>query len=277
MRDKLTGIYKVVTPSGYIYIGQSRNMLERFKHHKKPSSPLGRSILKYGIEGHMFYLIHRLPNSVDQKELDCYEKFYIKLCQDSGCVVLNLTNGGLNGTPVQIVKDKIRNKILGTVASEETRKKLSTAKKGKPSPLKGRKLSKERIEQIRQYGIGRKHSEETKNKMSAWHKGKPKSDFVKQAVAESNKNRELKKKGYLKKDLPKVVKITKGVPHPNQRGFDNGNARVVMHTEYGVFVTLREASIMYGKSEQQLWMELNGRRINKSKFVYADVERRMAV
>jgi hypothetical protein len=56
----------------------------------------------------------------------------------------------------------------------------------------------------------------------------------------------------------------------------NGRARILMHKEYGVFCTLRQAAKMEGVSDPNLWMQLkeyksNGRntkRRNRSKFIY---------
>jgi 5-methylcytosine-specific restriction endonuclease McrA len=67
------------------------------------------------------------------------------------------------------------------ILSEEHKKKISQALKGKPKTEehkrksgqgnKGKKRSKEMIERMREVQIGKKHTEETKRKMSKSHKG----------------------------------------------------------------------------------------------------------
>lgn len=58
-----SGIYKWVSPSGRIYVGQSKNISSRLKwykggHIKSASMPkLKRSFSKYGIENHIFEII----------------------------------------------------------------------------------------------------------------------------------------------------------------------------------------------------------------------------
>lgn len=57
----------------------------------------------------------------------------------------------------------------GIEHSEETRKKISEALKGKPGPNLGKKLSNETKEKISKANKGRKQTEETKQKMSDNH------------------------------------------------------------------------------------------------------------
>ncbi len=62
--------------------------------------------------------------------------------------------------------------------SEDHKRKLSEAKKGKPSPRKGEHLSEETKNKLRLANIGKKHTEETKKKISLALKGKAKSPEV---------------------------------------------------------------------------------------------------
>lgn len=97
--------------------------------------------------------------------------------------------------------------------SEETKQKISNAKKGKPSKTKDIPMSEEQKEKCRiaatgkiqseehkrnisQSLLGNKHSEETKRKMSesakgkpSKTKGKPRSEETKRKIAESQKKR----------------------------------------------------------------------------------------
>ena len=58
----MIGIYKITSPTGRIYIGQSVNIERRFKQHKrktknyKPNTLLINSFNKYGAENVYLYL-----------------------------------------------------------------------------------------------------------------------------------------------------------------------------------------------------------------------------
>lgn len=79
----------------------------------------------------------------------------------------------------QEYRDAVSKRHKGKVLSEETRKKMSEARMGKPSARKGVKLSDETKEKLRQANLGKKYSEEVRRKVSeagkgrlAWNKGK---------------------------------------------------------------------------------------------------------
>lgn len=158
----MTGIYKITSPSGKIYIGQSVNIKRRFSEHNylkdKRASPLYSSFIKYGIEAHKFEVIHGLPNDVGQSVLDAYEVLYISQYKSCGYVLMNLDGGGMSRQKKKEV-------------SLETRQKMSIA-------LKGRKFSEEHRAKIAAASIGHKRNngrvftEEHKRKLSESNKGK---------------------------------------------------------------------------------------------------------
>lgn len=53
------GIYKIISPSGRIYVGQSENIETRWRDYKysKSQTRLIRSFKKYGIDNHIFEII----------------------------------------------------------------------------------------------------------------------------------------------------------------------------------------------------------------------------
>lgn len=158
---KKTGIYKIVNPNGNIYIGQARNIIKRWWTHKKriTTNLLSQSLLKYGSEGHIFEIIHELPNDVDQQILWEYEKLYIQLYKDCGCEMLNMHDGGGSGFK----------------ASEETKIKQSAKKKGIP------------LEQR----IGHEAAQIQKERMSLQFGGKKRPSEIVDKIANQLRGRKL--------------------------------------------------------------------------------------
>jgi group I intron endonuclease len=111
----IIGIYKIVSPTGKIYIGQSTNIkfrLTQYKYYKcKKQIKLYNSLKKYSFKLHICEIIEQC--SVEQ--LNERERYY----QDSYNSVEKGLNCRLTGT-----EDKIG------VISIETRKKMSDKKQG---------------------------------------------------------------------------------------------------------------------------------------------------
>lgn len=59
--NKICGIYKITSPSGRIYIGQSEDINRRFHQYKKLNCKkqwlLYKSFVKYGVDNHIFEII----------------------------------------------------------------------------------------------------------------------------------------------------------------------------------------------------------------------------
>lgn len=155
----MIGIYKITSPSGKIYIGQSVNVEKRFVSYKNKNQNnfqvrLKSSFKKYGVENHKFEIIEEC--AID--ELNCKERYW----QDFYNV---LSNRGMNcfltktsdksGRLSEITKLKISSSHIGKKLSEETKLKIGKA-------FKGKKLTKEHIEKISLGNKGRVLSEEHK-------------------------------------------------------------------------------------------------------------------
>lgn len=159
--EKIIGIYKITSPSGKIYIGQSRDINSRKSDHKhnwsKRQYKLYSSINKYGWDAHSFDIIHEC--TID--ELDNLESFYIKYydCFDTEHG-LNLTSGGVHNLKYSTQsKLKLSESKKGISPSPETRIKLSNA-------IKGIKRTPETIEKMRISKIGKIHSNQSKKLIS---------------------------------------------------------------------------------------------------------------
>lgn len=186
-----TGIYKIISPTGRIYIGQSVNIERRFSAYKgmncRQQTKLYYSLLKHGVDQHEFSVLE----VCDQDCLDQLESYYIeKFNTFNSRHGLNLQSGGYGGKHSDESRQKISASRIGMVFSDETRLKMSEKRKAlnlKPSLgkvcsaetklklsaiNKGKKLSQESIEKRtatrkkRMSCVGLRHSSETKIKMS---------------------------------------------------------------------------------------------------------------
>lgn len=153
----MTGIYKITSPSGKVYIGQSKNILIRFNSYKKKDCKrqkfLYRSFVKYGVSNHTFEVIEEC--SIDLlNELERYWQEYY-----------NVLNNGLNLCLVNTEEKKF-------VHCKESKNKISKTHKGKKlskshieaicNSRRGKKLSIEHIEKLNK--TSRKHYNYKKSK-----------------------------------------------------------------------------------------------------------------
>lgn len=165
---KQIGIYKITSPSGKAYIGQSWDIASRIKKYKskngsKRQPKLQASLLKYDWDNHVFEVIEIVSSEITQVELDNLEIHYIKVHKNLNVNLLNIKEGGRGGKhSVESIK-----KMLETRGkwnhTEESKKLISNKHKGmKHSPetiekMKRKKLSKEHIDILK----GRKRSKIT--------------------------------------------------------------------------------------------------------------------
>jgi len=178
--NKIVGIYKIVSPTGKIYIGQSWDIHSRFKQHKRERRPiivLNRSIIKYGHKSHTFSIVHMLPFDTTQKVLDTYEQLYIDAYKSLGFHMLNMKDAGSTGKMSSDAKKRMSIKNKG-------RQPWNTGLKGAYSPSAdvrkrigkahtGRKNTPETIEKMKAAATGRKHTPETLEKLRNAKLGKP--------------------------------------------------------------------------------------------------------
>lgn len=193
-RQIICGIYKITTPSGRLYIGQSKDILHRwyrYKTYQCPRQPmLFASLKKYSSENCVFEILHELPCDVSRDVMNNYEELYISLYKTAGIELLNLNEGGhknqelsestrqklresatgkkywLGRKHTEEAKQKIRDGNTGVKFTEERLKNMSLGNTGKPSPRKGVKLSEETKQKIRNARLGKPLSEEHKRKIS---------------------------------------------------------------------------------------------------------------
>ncbi len=149
---KVAGIYKITSPSGKIYIGQSWNVGNRWNEYKSKGAPgqviLNRSFQKYGIDNHQFALVLGLHNPT-QEILDSCEKLYMKWNRDDGKELLNIREGGSSGKNSVETRERMSKSATGRLHSESTKTKMGLTRKG-------RKYSDEWKKNISDGQLGRK-------------------------------------------------------------------------------------------------------------------------
>jgi len=206
-------IYKIISPSGRIYIGQTINLKQRLSRYKgkhcKTQTKLYRSIEKYGWESHIFEVIEEcFVELLEEREI-----FWIKE-YNSFIFGLNCNEGGIgikNIGHTDEAKKKMSEAAKGRVVSDETKKKMSESHKGitfseetkkKISESnKGKIISDETKQKLSAAQTNKKYTMEAKNKMSESAKKRKRSkvsEETKLKISESHKNKKVSEKTKLK-------------------------------------------------------------------------------
>jgi group I intron endonuclease len=225
------------------YVGITKfSITERFYQHSKRGFLLTEAIKKYGEDKFFIELIEEVDSAGRAYEL---EQYYIKEYNTKVPYGYNLTDGGdgIFGWEVteeyrqecsERVKQLHKEKKVGMYGknhSDETKRKMSVASKGKSKPwLIGRKLSPESIEKLRQINLGRVLSDETKKKISENHHdvngennpmyGKKHSPETIEKLREKAKNRP--KRVWINNGIEeKLMNIDESIP----MGYNKGRVR----------------------------------------------------
>lgn len=168
---KIIGIYKITSPSGKIYIGQSKNVLFRWRYHYlklhcSSQRHLYNSLVKYGADKHLFEILEEC----EADELDTLEiKYILEYNSTDKSIGLNHREGG-----------------NGRVVSESTRMKMSVAAIGNKNML-GKKHSEESLELMSKNRSGILSSSETKEKIRLSRLGRKHSQETRMKLSKSNK------------------------------------------------------------------------------------------
>ena len=158
---KQIGIYKITSPSGKIYIGQSINLVKRHNSYKtldcKLQTRLYRSLKKYGFENHIFEIIENCKE-VDLNIRERYWQDHYKVIDANGlnCVLQKID--GYSGTRCEETRLRISNANKGKIRSDEHKSNLSKA-------LKGRIIDDEWRKNMSLVKLGTKMTNTAKSKM----------------------------------------------------------------------------------------------------------------
>ena len=161
-------IYKLTSPSGKNYIGQTINLKDRKRCLYNPNKyysghKLDNAIKKYGIENFKYEIVVQIIESDKFKlreRLDELEVYYIEK-YDSYNNGYNMTLGGSGSK--------------GCFQTEESRKKISEKAKGRKGSMTGRHLTEEQRKKVSDFAktrignknpfFGKSHSETTKKRI----------------------------------------------------------------------------------------------------------------
>ena len=160
--------------NGKKYVGQATDLEVRQRTWNNLNQPyagtlINRARAKYGIEAFGFEIL----KECEDEELDYWEKYYIKELNTKVPYGYNMTDGGGG--------------MSGFTISDETRKKLSEAHRGKKHYMYGKHHSDETRKKISESHKGKHRSDETKKKLSEWNKGKKLSEETRIKMSESRK------------------------------------------------------------------------------------------
>jgi hypothetical protein len=109
--QKIVGIYKITSPSGKVYIGQSWDIADRWKQYRryacKNQPKIYNSLKKYTHFEHIFEIVETFESNIEQDYLDDCETTYIDEYKYNGYTMLNIRGGGRGGKHSQESKDKL--------------------------------------------------------------------------------------------------------------------------------------------------------------------------
>lgn len=156
---KISGIYKITSPSGKIYIGQSKNIENRLKKYKSigvnKQPKIERSIKKYGWDNHTFEIIEEcILENLNNRER-YWQDFYNVLGENGlNCVLTRSDEKRFE------MSDETRKKIAHynsnfKVYTKETRDKISKSKLGvkRDSSTWDRKYIHNKVYEYNKFGI----------------------------------------------------------------------------------------------------------------------------
>ncbi len=188
-------IYKITSPNGKIYIGQTINKKQRKYHYNKGiykgQTKLWNNVQKYNWNPvETFEIIEESICGNNKIFLNEREKYWIKY-YDSFKNGLNCNEGGYGNTGYIIshetkikMSESAKNK---SPMSDETKEKLRQINLGSQNPMYNKNHTQKSIKKIRTNKLGKKHKMETKIKMSESAKNKPPmSDETKEKLRQIN-------------------------------------------------------------------------------------------
>lgn len=162
--NKYACIYKITSPSGRVYIGQSMDVEKRWASYRngysKKQAKLHASFLKHGVDTHVFEVLCKLPLDAHQVVIDRHEQLFMDLYRETGHDLLNLRYAGATGRHSLSSRQKMKGRLgkwmtgrslspetiakrtakqKGMKRTEETKRRLAASKTGNKNPQHGKR------------------------------------------------------------------------------------------------------------------------------------------
>lgn len=255
----MTGIYKITSPSGRVYIGQAVDIEDRFKDYRsyscKSQIKLYNSLKKYGVDEHIF----EYKEECTQEQLNNREGYWQDFYK---CV-----EKGLNCR-------RVRTDDRSGYLSEETKQRMRDVRpRGKDSPRYGVKISPEIIEKTKQTiiknrenGIYHYACQAVENIIT----GEIYYCITEAATKIGIEGATLRK--YLRGELTNRTELQFLDPslRPNKKVHIPDKGQIVLDTATGVYYyNIKEAASILGMPLHILRDMINGRRENNTTLICA--------
>lgn len=182
-------IYKITSPSGKSYIGQTKKYNERIRAHvtRRDKHPLTNAIKKYGWES---FKLEILMENLNIDVANYWEEFYIRELDTLSPNGYNLHTGGRNHTVSEATRIRMKiassgsnNNMFGKVHTIEAKNKISNKNRGKKHSIEFREIRSKLYQGYNNPFFGKKHSNETKKLISKIHLGKTISKETRQKLS----------------------------------------------------------------------------------------------
>jgi group I intron endonuclease len=225
----MIGIYKITSPNGKIYIGQSVNIERRFIKYKHISSyknqiKLKKSFLKYGVDNHTFEIVEECELCLLNDRERYWQDFY------------NVLKFGLN---CKLTKSSDKSGKL----SDEIKSKIGASNK---IANKGKKVNKNHIENLRIINKGKRKPKGFSQNLSNNRKG-IKNPMYGKKISESSRKLQIEK---ISAEF-------------------NYLSKIILNTQTGIFYHgLTEASKSANISKSYLHINITKNKKNKTNFIY---------
>ena len=190
------------------YVGQHHYHLEKLDSNYHGSGTIISKIYKKRPE--TLKEVY-LKTCYTQEELDEWEQYYIKFYNTLYPNGYNLEEGGRGGVPSEDARRKMSEAKKGKRHSDEHRKKLSEATKGKQLSDETKKKISESTSGEKNHMFGKHHSDETKKKIGEASKGRYYSEESRRKMSEAKKGKKLSEE-----HRKKLSETMKGKPAHNK-------------------------------------------------------------
>jgi group I intron endonuclease len=146
---KKSGVYKITSPTGKIYIGESYNLNSRCRRYLNPNKIKGQkaiynSILKYGHESHNIEILELCDENILLERERYYQEQFNSVENGLNCFYTGTKDKKKKhseATKKLMSETAIKNKhFLGKKHSEVTKNLMSNASKGENNPNYGGKF-----------------------------------------------------------------------------------------------------------------------------------------